>query len=347
MDAATARPRPIRVTSFDVAADAGVSQSTVSRALAGDTVVSEATRARVAEAAARLNYQVDNNAARLRTGRTGTLAVVVICRADEDRKDLNPFTFALLGTLCAAASLRGYETLVSFQDGPDNLDGRYQEQRKADGVVVIGTTENRPAWDYYRALAGAGQNCVFWGAPWDDSEWVRSDNDAGARLATDHLIARGYRQIVCITSATSPQRQFNERYLGYCSAMQEAGLEPVMIGIEKGLPREEQGRRATAGLIASGQPFDAIFAACDEIALGVLRELAARAIAVPGAVGVIGFDGLRAGTTTMPPLSSIEADFQTAGLMLVDKLLALVSGAPVANGRVPVRLIERASTTRN
>ena len=93
------KPRLLRVTSFDVAAEAGVSQSTVSRALAGDPVVSEGTRARVAAAAAKLNYYVDENAARLRTGRTGTIAVVVICRADEDRKDLNPFTYALLGTI--------------------------------------------------------------------------------------------------------------------------------------------------------------------------------------------------------------------------------------------------------
>ena len=112
------KARAFRVTSFDVAAEAGVSQSTVSRALAGDPVVSEATRARVAAAAAKLNYSVDENAARLRTGRTGTIAVVVICRHDEDRKDLNPFTYALLGTICAAASARGFETLVSFQDEP-------------------------------------------------------------------------------------------------------------------------------------------------------------------------------------------------------------------------------------
>ena len=87
-------PRPVRihrVTSFDVAAEAGVSQSTVSRALAGDPVVSEATRSRVHAAAAKLNYHVDENAARLRTGKTGTLAVVVICRAGENLKDFNPF----------------------------------------------------------------------------------------------------------------------------------------------------------------------------------------------------------------------------------------------------------------
>ena len=88
---APAAPRRIRVTSFDVAAEAGVSQSTVSRALAGDTVVSAATRARVAEAARKLNYHIDENAARLRTGRTGTLAVVVICRPGEGMQDFNPF----------------------------------------------------------------------------------------------------------------------------------------------------------------------------------------------------------------------------------------------------------------
>ncbi|MEN9718017.1 MAG: hypothetical protein RIQ99_895, partial [Pseudomonadota bacterium] len=196
-DSNKGRPRNYRVTSFDVAAEAGVSQSTVSRALAGDPVVSEATRLRVAEAARRLNYFVDNNAARLRTGRTGTLAVVVICRPDEDRKDLNPFTYSLLGTICAAASDRGYETLVSFQDGPQNLSGRYEEQRKADGIIVIGTTQNAAAWDYYRDLGQSGMHWVCWGSPYDDIEWIRSDNHAGARLATDHLIASGFRQIAC------------------------------------------------------------------------------------------------------------------------------------------------------
>ena len=148
------KPRLFRVTSFDVAAEAGVSQSTVSRALAGDPVVSEATRLRVAEAARKLNYYVDNNAARLRTGKTGTLAVVAICRPDEDRKDLNPFTYALLGTICAAASARGYETLVSFQDGPANLSGRYEEQRKADGLIVIGTTRTGQHWSGHSSAIG-------------------------------------------------------------------------------------------------------------------------------------------------------------------------------------------------
>ena len=338
------RPRLIRVTSFDVAAEAGVSQSTVSRALAGDPVVSETTRLRVAEAARKLNYFVDENAARLRTGRTGTLAVVVVCRPGEDRKDLNPFHSALLASVCGAASLRGYETLVSFQDGPDNFNGRYQEQRKADGLAVIGTTENYSAWDYFRQLDQGGMDWVCWGAPFDDVEWIRSDNHQGARLATAHLLAGGYRQIVCIGSETSPQRQFRERWEGYADEMRTAGLTPVLAPIEKGLPREEQGRRALASLIEAGTPFDALFAVCDPIALGALDELHARQLDVPGQIGLVGFDGIRAGAYAAPPLSSVEPDFRAAGELMIDKLLAGIAGTPHDQRRVPVRLVVRESS---
>ncbi len=340
------KPRPFRVTSFDVAAEAGVSQSTVSRALAGDPVVSEATRLRVAEAARRLNYFVDNNAARLRTGKTGTLAVVVICRPDEDRKDLNPFTYALLGSICAAASARGYETLVSFQDGPNNLSGRYEEQRKADGLIVIGTTQNETAWNYYRDLGSTGMNWVCWGSPYDDLEWIRSDNHEGARLATGHLIERGCTKIACIGSLDSLQRQFAERYHGYAERMERAGLEPWLVEIEPNLSREEQGRRAARALIASGRECDAIFAVCDEIALGTLRELTAQGLRVPQDIALIGFDGIRASAHAMPPLSTVQPDFAAAGAMMVDKLLAGMAGEAREQRRVPVTLLERESTRR-
>lgn len=333
-----------RVTSFDVAALAGVSQSTVSRALAGDSVVSEPTRTRVVEAARQLNYYVDENAARLRTGRTGTIAVVVISREEEDHAGVNPFYFSLLGAICAAASNRGHETLVSFQARPDTFAGRYEEQRKADGLIVIGTTANRAAWDYYRELGEEGAHVAYWGSPFDDLDWIRSDNHQGARLATGHLLEAGYRRIVCITSDGSPQRQFTERYVGYAERMREAGLTPRDIQIDERLAREEQGRKAVTELIEGGEPFDAIFVCNDQIALGVLLELHERGISVPEQVGVVGFDGIRSGAYAIPPLTSLEPDFQSAGTMLVDKLLRQIAGQPSEQLRVPVRLIKRASS---
>ena len=342
---AGAARRPFRVTSFDVAAEAGVSQSTVSRALAGDPVVSEATRNRVVEAARRLNYHVDENAARLRTGRTGTLAVVVVGRPGENLRDYNPFYYALLGSICAAAAAHGRETLVSFQDRPERLWGRYQEQRKADGLIVIGTTENRAAWDHFAEIAADGADLVCWGSPLDSLDWIRSDNDAGARAATRHLIDQGWRQIACIGSEVSPQRQFKERYDGYAATMAEAGRAPRLFAIEEGLPREEQGRRAAQQIIAAGG-VDAVFAVCDEIALGALHVLAEAGIAVGPGFGLVGFDGIRAGFHARPALTSVEPLFEDAGTMLVERLLQSIDGQPGEKRRVPVQLVVRESSLR-
>ncbi|GAC1612835.1 MAG: LacI family DNA-binding transcriptional regulator [Novosphingobium sp.] len=336
--------RVARVTSFDVAEAAGVSQSTVSRALAGDASISERTRLRVEEAARLLNYQVDANAARLRTGRTGTLAVVMIGRPGQDIKDINPFYFSLLGSTCAAAAARGFETLVSFQDSPDNFWGLYQERRKADGMVVIGTNEITPAWDYFRTMRPRGIHWVCWGSPDDDFDWVRSDNDAGAGLATRHLIDCGYREIVCFAQLGSAQRQFDERFEGYAAAMRDARRTPRLIAAEPDLPRREQGRRAAAALIDEGATFDAIFAVCDEMALGAMNEFERRGIAMPDRVGVVGFDGIRAGAFASPPLTTIEPDFEAAGSALVDRLIALLAGEQADHPRVPVNLLLRGST---
>lgn len=343
MTTQTKGSRGHRVTSFDVAEEAGVSQSTVSRALAGDTSISQPTRDRVVAAATKLNYQVDENAARLRRGRTGTLAVVMVCRPGQDRKDLNPFYFALLGSTCAAAAARGYETLVSFQDGPETFWGHYEERRRADGLIVIGTSENAAAWDYFGGLAERGLRWVCWGSHDDTFDWVRSDNHAGASLATAHMIAMGRHDIVCVGALGTPQRQFDERWEGYADTMRSAGLEPRLAPVPPGLTREEQGRAAAAELVKSGASFDGLFVVCDEMALGTLHELEAAGIAVPDEVALVGFDGVRAGAYASPPLTTIEPDFEVAGALLVERVLAQLGEKTSDRRRVPVRLLLRRS----
>lgn len=329
-----------RATSFDVAERAGVSQSTVSRALAGSQAITEATRARVLKAAEELGYVIDERAARLRRGRTGTLAVVVIGRQDEPASAINPFYFSLLGSVCAAAAAQGYETLVSFQSDADSLFGKYQERGQADGMIVIGTAINHAAWEYFHELGGDGRAVAFWGSPFDELDWVRSDNFAGGELATRTLVEAGCRAIVHIGTPDSPQRQFAERYDGYRAAMAQAGLTPVLQLVDESLDREAQGHRAIADLIAAETPFDGLFVACDAIALGALEELRARGIAVPGECALVGFDGIRAGEHSNPALTSIEPDFATAGALLVQTALGQQADE---RRRVPVRLLRRES----
>ena len=334
-----------RPTSFDVAERAGVSQPTVSRALSGSPAIAEATRRRVIEAAEALGYFVDERAARLRRGSTGTLAVVVICREGDSASTINPFAYALLGSVCAAASGRGFETLVSFQARTQDFFGHYQEQGRADGLIVIGTTTNAPAWEYLRSLESEERRVAYWGSPFEDLEWVRSDNRAAGRLAVEHLLAAGYKRPCFLGALGTPQVQFTERYEGYAEAMREAGLEPCLAPTVNAATREEEGRRAARRLIERGEGIDAVFAACDAMALGALEAFAAADIAVPDEVGVMGFDDLVAGRFSRPPLTTIAPDPAEAGAALVEAVLD--DNGTTARRRVPVSLIARGSTLRS
>ena len=336
--------KAVRVTSFDVAEKAGVSQSTVSRALSGSAIITEATRTRVLEAASELGYFVDERAARLRRGHTGTLATVVICKPGHSAKDINPFSYALLGGICAAASARGLEVLVSLQSEEEKLFGHYVERGQAEGLIVIGTTANRAAWDFFRGIGESSQPVAYWGSPLGDLDWVSSDNDAGAKLAAEHLSNVGCRKLVCIGSHSSVQRQFAERTDSFLGHAKNRHVNARLVEIEPGLDRREQGRLAVDALIGSGEPFDGVFAVCDAIAFGVLEALKAAGINVPKEVKVVGFDGLPAGELTDPPLTSIEPDLDLAGRLLVE---AVTAGDDVVHPnvrRVPVRLLQRVSS---
>lgn len=332
---------PRRVTSIDVAERAGVSQSTVSRALSGSETITQATRRRVELAAEELGYHVNARAAGLRRGETGTIAVVVIGREGQGPAAINPFYYSLLGSTCAAAAERGYEALVSFQAKPEELFGHYVARRQADGVVVIGTATNSAAWEYFRECAEEAGTIAFWGSPFDDSVWVRSDNSEGGRLAVERLVAAGAKDIIFVGDTASSQRQFRERYEGYCRAAEAVGLSVADPLVSDGADRVSQGRNAIVQLLDSRTPFDGLFFACDAMALGALEELSARGIKVPQDVGVIGFDGLGSGAFSSPPLTTVQPDFAQAGMLLVETALAPEDQRP--ERRVAVHLVDRAS----
>ncbi len=341
MSSSSVRTRLRHVTSIDVAARAGVSQSTVSRALSGSETITQATRRRVEQAAEELGYHVNTRAAGLRKGETRTIAIVVIGREGQGASGVNPFYYSLLGSTCAAAAERGYQALVSFQAQPEDLFGHYVARRQADGVVVIGTATNEPAWNYFRSCVDGAAAMAFWGSPFDDILWVRSDNRDAGRLAVERLVRSGARRILFVGDIDSSQRQFRERFEGYRAAMSDCGLSSCTALVGEGEDRAAQGRNAISALLDAGTDFDGLFFACDAMALGALEEMTRRGVRVPRDVGVIGFDGLGSGEFSNPPLTTVEPDFARAGALLVEAALASEYGN--SERRVPVRLVERAS----
>jgi DNA-binding LacI/PurR family transcriptional regulator len=232
------------------------------------------------------------------------IALVTICRPGEDRSAINPFYFALLGSIAEATSARRFNLLVSFQESPANFRADFVASGLADAMIVIGTTSNRPAWDYFAEAQTSGLDFVCWGSPGDPFHWMRSDNDAGGRLAAEHLVAQGRRRIAFLGPADSAQRQFDERREGLTAALAGHGIAPIVWPAVSAADRHAQGVQGVRDLLAAHPDVDAIFAATDMLALGVLQGLKEMGRSVPGDVALIGFDGIRAGTLADPALTT-------------------------------------------
>ena len=330
-------------TSFDVACAAGVSQPTVSRALRDDPSVSAETRERVHAAARALNYRTDSRAARLRSGSTGTLAVVILTQPGQARARVNPFYFALLGTIGAAASDRGFHLLLSFQDSAANFRSDYEQSHEADGLIVIGSAAHAEGWSHFNEAHRQGAHVVAWGAPEDSLPTIRCDNLEGGRLAVAHLAGAGRRRIAFVGPGWDGHVAFRLRRDGYLAAVAEAGIDPIEGQAPSRGSREEQGEAAVQGLLAQGAAFDSVFAASDLLALGAMRALRGAGRSVPGDVAVVGFDGIPSATHSTPALSSVEQDSEVAGRLLVEAVLDRIAGAEAAQTPIPMRLVVRES----
>ncbi|WP_267381275.1 MULTISPECIES: LacI family DNA-binding transcriptional regulator [unclassified Sphingomonas] len=335
-----------KTTSFDIAALAGVSQPTVSRALRGDKTVSEKTRMRIEAIARQLNYTVDRAASSLRGGQANTLALLFFEDPLPDGSYINPFFLSMLGSILMTCAKRGYDLLTSFQQLSADWHVDYEDSRKADGIILLGYGD----WKVYRArleqLVKQKTHFVRWGSvePHGLGTVIGCDNREGGRDAGRHLIATGRRRVAFIGDASDHYPEFRDRYHGLCDSLSQAGLA-VDPGLHVDtLSIEQGGHDATRRLIARGIPFDAIFAASDLIALGALRALGEAGLDVPGDVALIGFDNIPAASLTRPPLTTIAQDYQLAGPMLVDALVRQINGETTENTKLPARLVVRAST---
>ncbi len=335
-----------KATSFDIAELAGVSQPTVSRALRGSPSVNETTRNRILEIARQLNYTVDKNASSLRSRHSNTLALLLFEDPTPDRSMINPFFHAMLGWITRAAAVRGYDLLVSFQQLSSDWHVDYEDSRKADGLILLGYGDYRIYQERMERLVQQGTHFVRWGSVSTSGPEliVGTDNVEGGRLVTEHLIERGRRTIAFIgdTGASSPE--FDDRYRGYCDALAAAGIDrPAIAPFDAG-NSEAAGMAGVEAILAAGLPVDAIVAASDMIAIGVMRALEAAGRSVPRDVAVTGFDDIMAARFAGPGLTTVVQDAPAAGELLVAKLHELVHDRPVTSETIPARLVIRGSS---
>lgn len=325
----------------DVAARAGVSKATASRALSGKGYVAEETRRRVERAAKEIGFVASPNAASLVTGQTKNIAVVI--------PFINRWFFGeILEGIEETLLNRGYDmTLYNLHPGSverDRVFDFFLARKRFDGVIAIGV-ETTP--EETSRLLRLGIPLVSVGAPVDGIRSLTIDDAGAARLATEHLIGLGHRRIMHIGGALGDNAErtvHSHRLHGYLQAMGSAGLAAEVRMAQTAMSVPGGYDAGTHALSDAASRPSAVFAACDEIAIGVIIAARRIGVRVPGDLSLIGIDGHE--YAEMFSLTTIEQHPRAQGQAAVADLLAAVAGTPGAAEVVemPARLVIRAST---
>ncbi|TNC24349.1 LacI family DNA-binding transcriptional regulator [Amycolatopsis alkalitolerans] len=333
-----------RPTLEDVAAFAGVSRSTASRALNGDANVSNRAKDAVLAAARDLGYSPNQAARSLVTRRTGAVAVVL--SEPEEVVLADPYRTAVMRAGYRELASSGSQMVLMFNDGREDhartlhfLDGGH-----VDGALVFAPHRADPL---PRALRLLRLPVVFGGQAGNLARGVHVvdfDNSDGARQAVEHLLAKGRRRIATV-AGPQDQTAAVHRLSGWRQRVTGAGLDPTGLSEEADFTLDG-GHAAMARLLERAPDLDGVFVASDLMAAGALRALHEAGRRVPEDVAVIGFDDHPALATAMhPPLTTVHQDPAAQVQQMVATLTALLAGQAVRPRRrvLPVSLRIRES----
>lgn len=330
-----------RLQMVDIARLAGVSVSTVSRALNGSELVNAETRQRVADLARSLNYSINFGARNLRLQENKTVAVVVPYDANSRQHISDPFFLSIVGSIADALTDRGYDMLLSRVDAEHlDLASHWFDSGKAIGVVLIGQWRQH---DQLNEMAARKLPLVVWGGEMPQQLYcsVGGDNVLGGALATRHLLSLGRRRIAFIGDAKLPEVWLRRE--GYVQALREAGLEPD-AALELAAPFEPG---VATGIVrdfcAARRDFDAVVCCSDVLALLTIQALRTAGRTVPDDVALIGYDDMPLAAYCDPPLSTVHQPVAEAGAELVEALLGQLRGERAGPRTMPVYLKLRES----
>jgi DNA-binding LacI/PurR family transcriptional regulator len=329
----------------DIAKLAGVSVSTVSRALARSPRVNAKTRERVEEIARSLNYTINIGASNLRLQRNRTIAVVLPLDSATGQRATDAFFMSMLGNLADALTAHGYDMLLSRIDADRLLlAGDLAASGRAGGIIMIGQWHHH---DQLNELGARGVPIVVWGARMPEQKYctVGSDNVAGGMLATEHLISNGCRRIAFLGDTDLPE--IWRRHEGYGNALAKHGMAPVADLTRQVTFAEGGARAAVSALIDQHVKFDGIFASADVLAMEAISALRERGLRVPDNVAVVGYDDVVLARYSHPALTTIRQPITEGAEALVEALLKIIEGKRPRSQILPTELIVRESSVRN
>lgn len=323
----------------ELARAAGVSASTVSRALAGNPMISVATRKHIADLAESHGFRLNQQARNLRLRRTQAIGVVLPLGHETAQHLSDPFFITMLGHLADALTERGFDLLLSRVIPTDDswLD-RMLASGRTDGAIIVGQSNQAAALD---RAAARGAPIIVWGAqlPGQVHCSVGSDNLAGGALAAGHLIDTGRRRLAFFGNPEAPEIAARQR--GFLDRCAVAGIIGETLAVHL---TPDAAYDMIADYLGRRPAPDGIVAASDTVAMMAIRALAERRLRVPEDVAVIGYDDVMLAAHTTPPLSTIRQDIARGAALLVELLFRRLAGETVASIVMPPQLIVRGST---
>lgn len=314
-----------RATIIDVAAAAGVSRQTVTRAMNGMPGISAGTKERVLAAAALLHYRPSRFGRGLVTGGDHQLGLVV--------NDLrNPYTPQLAAAVVGLAAEQGWNVMLADVDLVSDAD-RMVAALGAQTDVVIGYFGSRR--DRWHEVLGTVPMVELDPASEPPTGAVWIDPADAIEVLADHLVATGVRHPVVLDN--SPPDQTSARGLLMLDALRRRGYLPEVVHGAHGTA--ECGAEETERILGRRRRLDAILAFNDVMALGVLSACRRAGVDVPGDVRVVGVDGLPLGTLVTPTLTTLAVDLDAVAREALDLALGMLSGALPRQGATVQRTV--------
>lgn len=323
----------------DVARHAGVSPSTVSRALSGTIPVAADTQAAILEAIDQLGYRPNHNARGLVKGNSMVVGVLTqdiassffgaILEGIEQGLEGSGYSPMIIpGSWHVERELEALDVLLSRQvDALIVLSGHLPDERIGE------LADEMPLVMVGRSVAGREDYCL------------QVDNFQGAYLATQHLISLGHRKIAHVAGPFS-QSDAALRREGYCQALKDAGITVDSRLILECEFSEQAGLMAIEAFMKNGTLFSAIFAANDQLADGCLLGLSRHRLRVPDDISLVGFDDQPGSAYTLPPLTTVRQPTYDMGYMAAKGVLSLLRHEELALPQLTTQLMIRESTAR-
>jgi DNA-binding LacI/PurR family transcriptional regulator len=337
-EAAPSRP----LVMADVAVRAGVSHQTVSRVVNGHPSVAPLTRERVEQAIAELGYRPNIAARALVTGSTRTIGLVTV-----NISQYGPAQ-TMIG-LERAARAAGYSLSVAILDDATAAVMREAVDRfvsqSVDAVVALSTYDD--AAEALSSIVAPVPLVTVQAGAGEDGPAVGVDQEAGARLATRHLLELGHVTVHHVAGPRDSQ-EARARIDGWRAELLAAGspVPELLRGDWTPSSGYAAGKELAARMRAEGGGVTAVFLGNDQMALGLLTALHEEGLSVPEDISVVGFDDLPEAPYFTPPLTTVRQDFAELGRRGVQLVLSRLHGEDLHVDAVPPELVVRASTAR-